>query len=70
VSLDGQGIRLVGKGSIMSNEEDVNGDGLIDLVVQIEDTDGIYLEGDTVGVLTTTTFPGQNVIGEDTICVR
>ncbi len=54
----------------MSHEEDVNGDGLVDLVVQIEDSDGIYLEVDTVGVLTATTYAGQNVFGEDTICVR
>lgn len=42
----------------MSHGEDVNGDELVDLVVQIKDSDGIYLEGDSVCVLTATTYAG------------
>lgn len=69
VFLDGQGVRVVGKGNTQAHIEDVNGDGLVDLVVQIEDTDGTYEEGDTIATLTGETFDGTQVQGTDTICI-
>jgi hypothetical protein len=69
VSLNGQVIRVVGKGNTLSHIEDANGDGLDDLVVQIEDEDGIYQEGDTAATLTGETVGGTSIVGTDTICI-
>lgn len=69
VTLDGQDVRVVGKGNMQAHSEDVNGDGLDDLVVQIEDEDGTYQEGDTVATLTGETFDDKSIMGTDTICI-
>ena len=70
VSLDGQGVRLVGKKeNIQAHIEDVNRDGLDDLVLQIEDQDGIYEEGDAVATLEGQTFDGYPIKGSDSICI-
>ena len=67
VSLDGQSIRIVGKGKTLAHIEDANGDGLDDLVVQIEDEDGIYQEGDTLATIMGDTFDGISIVGTDAI---
>lgn len=67
VSLDGQSIRIVGKGKTLAHIEDANGDGLDDLVVQIEDEDGIYQEGDTLAIIMGDTFDGISIVGTDAI---
>ena len=69
VSLDGQSIRIVGKGKTLAHIEDANGDGLDDLVVQIEDEDGIYLEGDTLATIMGDTLDGTSIVGTDEICI-
>jgi probable HAF family extracellular repeat protein len=69
VQLDGQAVRVVGKGKLLAHAEDVNGDGLTDLVVQIQDVDGTYSPGDTVAMLTGETFGGAAIAGTDSICV-
>jgi hypothetical protein len=69
VSLDGQEVRLVGKGNLQAHSEDVNGDGLDDLIVQIEDLDGTYQEGDTMATLTAVTYDGIPIQGMDSICI-
>lgn len=69
VSLDGQAIRVVGKGNTQAHIEDINGDGFDDLIAQIEDTDGTYLPGDTAATLTAKTFDGISIIGTDTLCI-
>lgn len=70
LELDGQAVRVVGKkGNIQAHAEDVNGDGLDDLVIQIEDDDGTYEVGDTVAMLTGFTFDGIPVKGADSICI-
>jgi hypothetical protein len=70
VDLDGQKVRVVGKkGNIQAHIDDVNGDGLNDLMVQIEDTDGIYEEGDTIAVLSCATFSGKEFWGADSLCI-
>ena len=69
VSLDGQSIRIVGKGKTLAHIEDANGDGLDDLVVQIEDEDGIYLKGDTLATIMGDTLDGTSIVGTDEICI-
>jgi len=69
ISLNGQGVRIVGKGNIQSHIEDVNGDGLDDLMVQIEDMDGTYGAGNAIAVLTGETFGGDPMKGTDSICI-
>jgi hypothetical protein len=69
VSLDGQAVRVVGKGNTQAHIEDVNGDGLDDLIAQIEDTDGAYQVGDTVATLMAETFAGISIVGTDTLCI-
>jgi hypothetical protein len=69
VALNGQSVRIVGKSNLQSHIEDVDGDGLNDLVVQIEDTDGSYQEGDSVATLTGVTTDGVSISGTDSICI-
>ena len=65
----GQDIRVVGKGNLQAYVEDSNLDGLNDLVVQIEDTDGTYSTGDTIAELNGVTYDGTNIYGTDSICI-
>ena len=70
ISLDGQGVRVVGKGSrTQAHMEDSNGDGLDDLVVQIEDLDSTYQVGDDMATLAGETFDGRPIEGSDSICI-
>ncbi len=69
VSLAGAEIKMVGKsGKYLSHEEDVNNDGLPDLVCQVLLTEAFDIEtGDTVAGLTAKTYDGQSIHGEDAI---
>jgi len=69
IALDGQGVRVVGRGNIQAHIEDVNGDGLEDLMVQIQDVDGTYEADDTIATLTAETFTGYPIMGTDSICI-
>jgi YVTN family beta-propeller protein len=69
VSLDGEAVRVVGRGKALAHIEDANGDGLDDLVVQIEDEDATYQEGDSLATLTGSTLGGTSIVGTDTICI-
>ena len=69
VSLAGATVAVSGKGKSKAHEEDVNGDGLVDLVVQVETT-GL----DDLGVggtvkLTGTTFGGEDIVGYDDVII-
>ena len=69
VQLAGASVAVRGKGEAMAHQEDVNGDGLTDLVVQVETQSFADLgEGGTVE-LTGTTFGGQAIIGYDDVIV-
>jgi hypothetical protein len=69
VTLASAPIRLKGKGTPMSSFEDVNGDGLLDLVVHIS-TQALELsENDTQAVLNGETFEGQKIRGTDSVRV-
>lgn len=51
----------------MASTEDVNGDGLMDLVVHFN-TDALQLsEGDTVAILEGRTFSGLPILGADSV---
>lgn len=70
VYLDGQAVRSAGKnGNTQAHTEDVNGDGLDDLMLQIEDINGTYEEGDTQAQLTGETFAGTPIRGADSLCI-
>lgn len=70
VTLDGQPVQTVGKtGRLLARAEDITGDGLDDLVVQIQDVESTYNETSTLAVLVGTTFGGVPVQGTDSICL-
>ena len=69
VTLDGAEARVKGKSGNAGSLEDVDSDGDLDLVVQIEDTDGTYNVGDTVATLTGMTYDDFEIEGTDSICI-
>ena len=71
VALAGSNVAIRGKGDrLMTNEEDVDGDGLADLVLQVETEN---LDPDTFqdgeAVLTGFTIGGMKVVGSDAITI-
>ena len=69
VTLAGAHVKVQGKGSYQSSLQDVNGDGRMDLVVQVVTQALELTAGDTRAFLEGTTFGGQRFIGVDTIRV-
>jgi len=69
VSLNGAAVRVKGKSGNAGSLEDVDNDGDLDLVIQIEDVDGTYQAGDTLATLTGVTVDGFDIVGQDTICI-
>ena len=69
VFLGGAGVALRGKGNKeMAHEEDVNGDGLIDMVVQVEtQAAGLWTSGDVI--LTAETSSGLLIQGYDEVVI-
>ena len=71
ITLGDKKVRIKGKGTPMVKEEDVNGDGRLDLVAYIE-TEGMEVtEGATVvlyGVITDSS-PPEGIVGEDVVRV-
>lgn len=68
VSLDGAAVRVKGKSGTAGSLEDVNGDGILDLVVQIID-DSVYT-GEATAYLSGDTYDGVPIVGSDSICLR
>ncbi len=67
VTLAGASVSLKGKGTPMASLQDVDGDGLLDLVVQV-DTQSFQLSaGDTEAVLEGKTYDGTAIQGTDTV---
>jgi len=70
VMLDRLGVKMVGKSDkLLAHIEDVNGDSIPDLVVQIQDADGAFASGETMATLTGNLFDGTPFEGEDSICI-
>ena len=68
ISLAGARIKMVGKsGKYLAHEEDINGDGLIDLVCQVETAQFMIEVGESVAVLEAETYEGILIRGEDTV---
>ncbi len=68
VSLAGAGVKMVGKSDkYLSHIEDVNEDGLMDLVCQVYTAQFFIEEGETIAVLEAQTFDDQAIRGEDSI---
>ena len=67
IELAGSSVALKGKGTPMASEQDVNGDGLIDLVVHVN-TEALTLsDGDVSAVLIGETYDGYQIIGSDSV---
>lgn len=74
LDLAGATVAVRGRDKLMAHEEDVNGDGLVDLVVQVVtgDIDPALLQqdGNTIyAVLTASTYDGQDITGVDEISI-
>ena len=68
VLLEGASVKVVGKADkFLCHQEDVNEDGLLDLVCQMLTEELQIVIGDSAAELTATTFDGTSIRGEDTI---
>jgi hypothetical protein len=66
VTLTGAAIKLAGKSDKnLAYKEDLNGDGLPDLICRINTDESILQTGDTVAILEGTTLDGAKIRGED-----
>jgi hypothetical protein len=67
VTLAGATVKVKGRGTPMASEDDIDGDGLIDLVVHV-DTTALELTGsDTDAILEGQTYDGVRIRGTDTV---
>ncbi|MCZ6689050.1 MAG: SBBP repeat-containing protein [Planctomycetota bacterium] len=68
ITLAGAGVKTVGKGGrLLAHHEDVNGDGLLDLLCQIVTAEMNLDSGATTATLEAMTFDGLAITGEDTV---
>ncbi|MBI4503356.1 MAG: hypothetical protein HY700_19635 [Gemmatimonadetes bacterium] len=67
VTLAGAAVKLRGKGTAMAAAQDVNADGVLDLVVHVETSALELTEGDIEGVLEGQTFGGVRIRGADSV---
>ena len=68
VTLAGSEVAIRGKGKLLAHQEDINGDGLLDLVVQVETENldsGQFQDGNAK--ITGETFSGDLIVGYDEI---
>lgn len=67
VALSGASVRLKGKSGNAGSLEDVNEDGILDLVVQVCTNELLLVEGSSEAVLTATLNGGGTIYGVDTV---
>ncbi|UCE38881.1 MAG: hypothetical protein JSW00_06570 [Thermoplasmata archaeon] len=67
VTLAGASVKLKGKGTPMTSFEDINEDGLLDIVVHVDTTAFELSLGDTDAVLEGETYDGVCIKGTDTV---
>lgn len=67
VTLAGAPVKVKSNGTLMASQEDVNDDGLVDLVVHVETSALQLSEGDTVAILQGRTYFGMPVVGADSV---
>jgi hypothetical protein len=67
VTLAGAAVRIKGKGTPQASASDVNGDGLLDLIVHVDTTALQLSETNTDAILEGMTFDGQKISGTDTV---
>lgn len=67
VTLAGASVKLKGKGTSMASFEDVNGDGLEDIMVHVDTTALELTLGDMEAILEGETFDGVSIRGVDTV---
>jgi hypothetical protein len=70
LSLEGMAVAAKGKADkLLAAYEDVNGDGHIDLVIKIEDVDGVFEQGTATATLSGQLLDGTPIEGTDEICI-
>jgi hypothetical protein len=69
VSVAGAAVAQRGKGKLMAHHEDVNADGLLDLLVQVETQDFDNLGTGGTVELTGTTYDGQDIVAYDEVVI-
>ncbi len=67
VTLAGARVKLIGKGKYSCSAQDVNSDGLPDLVCHVQTAQLAIQTGDSVALLEASTLSGQRIRGEDSI---
>lgn len=67
VTLASAPVTLKGKGRPMFSKEDINGDGLLDLVVHVSTQMLQLSEGDTEAILEGQTYDGMHITGTDSV---
>ena len=70
VMLQGMAVKMVGKSNkLLATIENVNGDAFDDLLVKIEDMDGVFIPGDTMAEITGSLVDGNMIKGTDSVCI-
>jgi N-acetylneuraminic acid mutarotase len=67
ITLAGASVKLKGKGTPMASFEDINEDGILDIVVHVDTTTLELSSGDTDAVLEGETFDGVRIRGTDSV---
>ena len=68
VEMEGMTLKTVGKADrALYSYEDVNDDGFVDLVVQIQDEDGVFEPGEGVATVIGDLIDGRSFTGSDYI---
>lgn len=70
IVLEGLQVAIRGKSDkMLAHIEDVNEDGFPDLVVQIQDVDGVFFEGTATATVSGELYNGKPILGSDEICI-